>query len=173
MALLAGAVFSAGSCGSAFARDAGVHTMTVRAPGGGTITVQYAGDVAPQISFGSAPAATASGFESPFATMDRITAQMDREMARMMREADAAMAAMPDANPAYPADLHGAPLFDLPGLFAIAAGGKVAFCMKSVEITSTGDGKPHVVTHQSGNCATGAPAQGHPTVHGTGPRTPV
>jgi hypothetical protein len=149
--------------------------MTVRAPGGGTITVQYTGTVAPQITFGSAPISTGfAGFELPFAMMDRIAAQMDREMSQMMGEAGAIMAGIPDANPAHQADLRNGPLLDMPGLSAVAAGGMGSFCMKSVEITSSGDGKPpRVVSHQAGNCSTGAPAQEHPSVHGTGPRTPI
>jgi hypothetical protein len=165
----AAALALVGFCGLAAAHD--VHTMTVRAPDGGTITVQYTGDVAPKISFGSGPQAVGFG-ASPFAMMDRIAAQMDRQMAEMMSRANAMMAHMPDANPAYPADFWNTPTAT-PGLSAIANGGS-GFCMKSVEITSTGDGKaPHVVTHSAGNCAQDAPAGAHPAVHGAGPRTPV
>jgi len=157
-------------CGLAVAKDSSLHTMAVQAPGGGTITIRYSGDIAPKVAFG--PAADLTSFNSPFAMMDRMAARMDRDMAQMMSQADAMMAEMPDANPVYPADLHNMPLFGMPSLSAIAAGGKGSFCMKSMEITSTGDGKsPHVVTHQAGNC--NSPAQAQPSVHATGPRTPI
>jgi hypothetical protein len=174
-ALLGGAAALAliGFCGLAAAKDAALHTMTVRAPDGGTITVQYTGDVAPQISFASGAQATGfADFDAPFAMMQRIAADMDRQMVQMMRQANEMMAQVPDTNPVFGAGLWNMPT-DMPGLSAISSVGS-GFCMKSVEISSTGDGKPpHVVTHSAGNCAQDAPAQAHPSVHGTGPRTPI
>lgn len=176
--ILAGSVAAlaiAGFSGFALARDA-LHTMTVRAPDGGTVTVRYTGDVAPQIAFGAAPRETGfAQFPSPFAMMERITAQMDRQMDAMLRETNALMARMPDANPAIPAGFWNMPMGPS-GLSAIAEGGKGSFCMKSMEITNTGDGRaPHVVTHTAGNCGSGAPSSSAPShaLQGTGPRTPV
>ena len=158
-------------CGLAAAKDAGMHTMTVQSPDGGTVTIRYSGDVAPKITFGSAPQmAGFTGYNSPFAMMQRISSAMDRQMAAMMSEANAMMAHLPDANPTIPANFWNMPM-NMPGLSAVAAGGKGGFCMKSVEITSSGDGKsPHVTTHTARDCAgdTSAHATG-----GKGPKTPI
>jgi len=159
-------------CGLAAAKDAAMHTMTVQSPDGGTVTIRYSGDVAPKVAFGSAPQmAGFTGYNSPFAMMQRISSEMDRRMAAMMSQANAMMAHLPDANPTIPANFWNMPM-NMPGLSAIAAGGKGSFCMKSVEITSNGDGKsPHVVTHTAGDCAGGsAPAH---TTGGKGPKTPI
>jgi len=158
-------------CGLAAAKDAAMHTMTVQSPDGGTVTIRYSGDVAPKVAFGSAPQVVGfTGYDSPFAMMQRISSEMDRQMAAMMSQANAMMAHLPDTNPTIPANFWNMPM-NMPGLSAIAAGGKGAFCMKSVEITSSGDGKsPHVTTHTAGDCAGDASA--HAT-GGKGPKTPI
>lgn len=171
----AAAIVVAGFCGLALAGEA-LHTMTVKSPEGDTVTVHYTGNVAPQIAF--APAAetmtAASMQQSPFAMMERIAAQMDRQMAAMMQQSNAMMARLPDANPTIPAGFWNMPMAPA-GLSAIAAGGKGSFCMKSVQITSAGDGKDHVVTHTAGDCGSGASPQSAPshTVQGAGPRTRI
>jgi hypothetical protein len=164
----------AGMCGLAAAGEA-LHSMTVKSPDGGTVTVRYTGNVAPKIAF-APPAQVVSGapMQSPFAMMERIAAQMDRQMEAMMQQSNALMARLPDANPTVPAGFWNMPMSP-PGLSAIAAGGKGSFCMKSMEITSTGDGKSHVVTHTAGNCGGDASPSAAPShaVQGTGPRTPI
>ena len=158
-----------GFCGFAAARDGGQHTMTVTSPDGGTVTIRYSGDVAPRVAFGTADAMQAG---SPFAMMDRIAAEMDRQMDAMIRQTNEMIAHLPNTNPTVPADFWNMP--DVSGLTAVANGGKGSFCMKSVEITSTGDGKaPHVVTHSAGNCGAGAAAAPSHPVRGTGPRTSI
>jgi len=158
-------------CGLAAAKDAAMHTMTVQSPDGGTVTIRYSGDVAPKVAFGSAPQVVGfTGYDSPFAMMQRISSEMDRRMAAMMSQTNAMMAHLPDTSPTIPANFWNMPM-NMPGLSAIAAGGKGAFCMKSVEITSSGDGKsPHVTTHTAGDCAGDASA--HAT-GGKGPKTPI
>jgi hypothetical protein len=175
--ILAGSVAAlavAGFCGLALAGEA-LHTMTLTSPDGGTVTVHYTGNVAPRVTF--APAAEATGgaqLQSPFAMMEYVAAQMDRQMSAMMRESNAMMARLPDANPTIPAGFWNMPM-DLAGLSAISAGGKGSFCMKSMQITSGGDGKAHVVTHTAGNCGGGAAAVNAPShaLQGTGPKTPI
>lgn len=169
------AIAVAGFCGLAMAADA-LHTMTVKSPGGGTVTIHYTGDVAPQVAF--APATQAAGlaqFNSPFLMMDRIAAQMNRQMNEMIAQANAMMANAPDANSAVPAGFFNMPM-NPGGLSAIANGSNGSFCMKSMEITSSGDGKaPHVVTHTAGNCGTDASPSKAPAhaVQGTGPKTQI
>lgn len=174
--LLAGSVAAlsvAGFCGLAVAADA-LHTMTLKSPGGDTVTIHYTGNVAPKVAF--APPSNMAAFQqfqSPFAMMDRIAAQMDRQMDAMINEANAMMARMPDNNAAVLADFWNMPMVP-GGLSAIANGGKGTFCMKSMEITSTGDGKaPHVATHTAGNCGGDPSITTSHAVRGSGPKTPI
>ncbi len=176
--ILAGSVAAiavAGFCGLALASDA-LHTMTVKSPDGGTVTIHYTGNVAPKIAFAPARQAVAlARFNSPFLMMDRIAAQMNRRMNAMIAQANAMMAQAPVDNAAMPAGFLNMPM-NAPGLSAVANGSNGSFCMKSMEITSSGDGKePHVVTHTAGNCDGGASPSTAPShaVQGTGPKTPI
>lgn len=87
-----------------------------------------------------------------FAALQRISAQMDRQMAAMVRQMNGAMPLLPSAGPAMSqAALKAMP----PGsasysMVSTASGNNV--CSRSVEITRQGDGKPQVVRHSSGNC---------------------
>lgn len=131
------------------------HRLTVWLPGGGTEQITYFGDVAPKLSITPGDFAPAS-FWSPLAfdamPIDRIAAAMDADMASMIRRADA-MAAMPAFNGMTEASLGAMP----PGaqsysVVSTMTGDNV--CTRSVEITSSGNGKaPQMVRHSSGNCA--------------------
>ncbi len=163
-------------CGVAIAKDA-LHTMTVKSPDGGTVTIHYTGNVAPKIAFAPATQAAAlARFNAPFLMMDRIAAQMNRQMNEMIAHANAMMAHMPDSNQQVPASFWNMPM-NSSGLSAIANGGKGSFCMKSMQITSSGDGKaPRVVTHSAGDCGgnnTPSSKMTSPTARGTGPRTQI
>ena len=133
------------------------HRMTVWLPGGASETITYAGDVAPKVSFTSGEFehlgfdALAFGQVMP---IERIAAAMDADMAAMMRQADAM--AMPVAvmpfNGVTAAGLRAMP----PGSqsYSVAStmnGNNV--CTRSVQITESGESKPKVVRHSSGNCA--------------------
>jgi hypothetical protein len=122
-----GLIGVAGVSGIATAREPATHVMTVALPGGGVAHITYSGDVAPQVTFPPAllPWAAAFGPQSPFAALERISAEMDREAAALFQQIDT-------------------------GQFAAAPG----YCMQSVQITSLGDGSPpKVVRRSSGNCA--------------------
>src|SRR5579863_8308821 len=89
-ALLAGVAASAiGLSGAALAESPQTHVMTVRLPDGGVEEIRYTGDVPPQIVFAAGPASTDVfaplpsffGPGSPFAALDRISAEMDRQAA--------------------------------------------------------------------------------------------
>ena len=145
------------------ARELDTHTVTVRIPGGGVETITYTGKVAPRVSFqqipvsgpvdGSFAAFAPIGFPS-FAALDRISAEMDRQMDAMMRQTQM-LAAMPQ-SPLYHATLKGVP------------GGATTFSMVSetssngvcthvTRITQgAGDARPQVVSQTSGNCGEGA-----------------
>jgi hypothetical protein len=116
----------AGATGIAAAQEPATHVMTVPLPGGGIARITYTGDVAPRVAFEPAPIPWTSAFGpySPFAELERISAEMNREAAALFQQIDSGQLA---AGPGY--------------------------CMQSVQITSLGDGSPpKVVTHTSGNC---------------------
>jgi hypothetical protein len=135
------------------------HRLIVWLPGGGTEQITYTGDVAPQVSIKPGDFRPES-FWSPLALdrpmpIDRIAAAMDADMAAMLRQADAMMA-MPIMAPTFngvtEADLNATP----PGsqsysVVSTVNGNNV--CTRSVEITQSGNGRPQVVRHASGNCA--------------------
>ena len=165
--------------GTAPAQTPNTHLMTVRLPDGGVAEIRYAGDIAPEVTVHAGPAsrhrAPAAAFfpVSPFAMLDRISAEMDQRAAAMIRQAEALASASRSG-----------------GLTEIAAGGLPpgsesftfvstvstdGVCSQSVRITSSGDGAPpRVERHSSGNCDPGAaavgPAPGGPA---TLPATPM
>ena len=137
-----------------------VHVMTVALPGGGVEQIRYTGDHPPRIVVRDAAAPigvdpfflTAFGPDSPFAMLDRISAQMDRQAAMMMRQAQI-MASQPLPG----AGLHSAALANMPAgassytLVSTSSGNGV--CTQSVSITSMGKGEaPKVLRKTSGDC---------------------
>src|SRR4051794_11946038 len=95
-ALLAGAavVVLGGAAGLAEAQtpdaSGAVHVMTVRMPNGMVQQIRYTGDVPPRIVFVPVESQVmesrvAQPVESPFAMMQRMSAEMDRQMAMMMQ----------------------------------------------------------------------------------------
>jgi hypothetical protein len=166
-ALLAGVAASAiGFSGAALAQSSNIHVMTVRLPGGGNAEIRYTGNVAPQVVLSEAPAGVGVpvlmpslfGPTSPFAMLDRISAEMDRRAAAMIREADAVAAQTRSGQPTLAA------LGNLPpgsqSYSFVSTMSASGVCTRSVEITSLGNGaQPRVVSHSSGTCG---PATGNP-----------
>ena len=113
-ALVAGAVAitAAGLSGVAATRDLNTHVMTVQLPGGGIAEIRYTGDLPPQVVFSPAPTALGAflpfgaffGPASPFATLDRISAAMDREAASLMRQVEM-LANAPAFSPNQPIEM--------------------------------------------------------------------
>lgn len=162
----------AGVASVALAGSVAAHTLTVRLPDGTTEQINYAGSVEPQVSFvpaTSVPATSiqapelAFGPNSPFALMQQISAEMDRETAAMMQQMQQLQAAafQPMGGIGQPLSVamtnlpRGAESYSFVSTLSPAGA-----CSESMEITSTGPGhKPQVVTHRSGNCgAVGATA---------------
>lgn len=149
-----------GASGTALAQSPNIHTMTVQLPGGGIAAIHYTGNVAPQVTVRSGPALTGAllpaaslfGAHSPLATLDHLSAEMDREVATLFRYADA-MATQP-----WPitSGLTLTNVRNLPpgtsGFTYVSTVTGNGVCMRSSEITATGNGPPRVVTHSSGNC---------------------
>src|ERR1041385_5497790 len=91
--IIAGAaIFGLAGLAPTVAREFGTHTMTVRVPGGGVATIEYAGKVAPKVSFQAVPIAgpwadpfiafTQRDFPA-FAALDRVSAAMDQQIDAM------------------------------------------------------------------------------------------
>ena len=161
VAFLAGAAaVLLGSSGIALAQTANRHTMTVQLPGGGVAEIQYTGNVPPRVTVSSGPAAFAEmlpassllGMSSPFAMLDRIAAEMDREAAALFRYAGKIAAQpWPGTSGLTLTNLQNLP----PGTRGFSYVSTVTgngVCTRSTEITATGNGPPRVVTHSSGNC---------------------
>jgi hypothetical protein len=152
----------AGFSDLAAAETPNTHVMTIALPGGGTAEIRYTGDVAPRVTLNPAadsfdlwsPAAWAFGPNSPFATLDRISAEMDREAAALFRQAQM-LASQP------PGQLTEAAARNLPpgtqswSFVSTMSGNGV--CTQSVEITTPANGgPPRVVKHSSGDCGSAA-----------------
>ena len=166
------AVAVIGLCGVAFAQSPQIRTMTITLPGGGVEQIQYTGAVAPHVTVSNAPVpifAAMPMFDagSPFAAMDRISAMMDRQADRMLREVAALQAGAVQPNlTAVSALPAGSREYSF---VSEMSGNKV--CSRSMVSTSQGHGAaPHVVTRSSGNCgALGAPGSPTPTQLPTAP----
>lgn len=151
----------------ALAEDPAVHEMTIQLPGGGSETIHYTGDVAPQvklvpevpfdlswpapIAFGYAPSFVA--FDRSFASLQEIAADLDRQMNAFWQ-----IPQMTEAGPgAISLNLAHLPTLG-PGSSAYSVvsetfGNNV--CTRMTEITaSPNGGKPKVVSRTSGNCNT-------------------
>src|SRR3982751_6783022 len=94
-AVLAG-IASLAAAGAAFAAQAPrFHNMNVHLPDGAVAHVRYSGDVAPVVTVDNVPApgwldpaGALTGFDpAPFAALDRIAAEMDRQADAMLRQA--------------------------------------------------------------------------------------
>lgn len=133
-----------------------VHHMTIRLPDGAVEQIEYTGNVPPRVEI--VPATTLDSGLGPFwassdpvfAQVQQITAAMDREADAMLRQA-AAMLAQP-ANQMWRIDSRNLP----PGTQSYSFTevlGPSGTCSQSMTISPGPDGRPHVVTHQSGNCS--------------------
>jgi hypothetical protein len=147
-----------GIAGVAAAQTANV--MTVRLPGGGLAEIRYLGDVPPQVVFlpsaaaYEGPAPSVFGRGSPFAAFERISAEMDRQAAAMLRYAAALADQMRDGQSyTYAGTMPGA-------------------CMQGVRITEVGGAAPRVERYSVGNCGA-ASGPGEAVRVPAGPATPA
>ncbi|HLK24962.1 MAG TPA: hypothetical protein VKT30_09910 [Caulobacteraceae bacterium] len=161
----------------AYAADAPkTHVLTIPLPGGGVEQIRYTGDVAPRVTFRQAPEALAAfgpQIGDPFAMMQRIQAEMDREMAAMLQHP----MAIPPMQGLSGAPLQAVTMGSAPAgaqsysVVSRVSGGHQ--CTESVEITSEGPGRPPKVVRQtSGDCG-GASAAPHAVAIPPGRRTSI
>ena len=129
-----------------------LHSLLVPSPYGGVAQIRYAGDIPPRVAFAPPLAVESFPAASPFMALDRISAQMDLEMAALM---DGAMVPPAPLGPdgMLNVDVRGLPPGAREYSYVSTVGRDGNYCSRSVEITRSGpDGRPYVVTHQSGEC---------------------
>jgi hypothetical protein len=138
--------------------------LTVELPGGVVAHIRYTGNVPPQVVMVPAPTALDTmasmpamfGPDSPFAQMERISAEMDQQAMGLLQQVQQ-MASQPLPGPAQ---LTQAALSNLPPgstsyeMVSTLSGNDV--CTRSVEITTSANGIQHVVSHSSGPCRAGS-----------------
>jgi hypothetical protein len=162
-ALLAGIASTAlvGFAGMAAAKSPEIHVLAVPLPNGAVAEIRYSGNVAPAVILSRgvepietfAPLLADSDPNAPFAALERVSAEMDRQMALMLRNAEfLAPRPIPDAS-----QLSQAAWSKLPAgtesysFVAVQSGGDA--CTRSVQITARGGGQaPRVLSQTSGNC---------------------
>ena len=138
-----------------------VHVLTVQLPGGGVEEIHYVGDTPPRVLVGDAvPAAAPSslfdvafGPDSPFADLDRISAEMDRQAAQMMQQVSMAQQAPAGADgQLQPAALAGAPA-GVTSITTVSTSNAKGVCTQSIRTVSMGEGKaPQVTRTAQGAC---------------------
>jgi hypothetical protein len=121
----------------------GTHVLTVRLPNGQVEQVRYTGDVPPTVTLAPDVAPTAYVLGSPFAMLERMSADMDRQAAALFQALDTMPGSGPGSGPGSEAEGF--------GLVPVLAGPGV--CSRSVQITFMGNGQaPHVVSRTAGDC---------------------
>ncbi len=150
------------------------HLLDVALPDGTIAHVHYVGDVAPRVMVAPAAAPIAFAMADPFAMMDRIAFDMDRQMDAMLRQA----AALSRATPADQGRLREAALKQLPSgtvSYSVTsyASGDGASCSQSVQVTSLGSNQaPRVKRQSSGDCTAMNSRRATPAVQQAKPAAP-
>ena len=146
--LLAGLVIGSASLSvMAWAGSPQVHVINLQLPDGSIEQIRYTGDVMPQVVL--APELAPAG-ENPFAMLDRLSADMDRQAVQMMRAVDALVVA-PMADPAALTAASARPASAGSQSFYFASSQSGA-CERTVQMISTGVGPARVTSHTSGDC---------------------
>jgi hypothetical protein len=121
-----------------------VHVLTVRLPNGQMEQVRYTGAVPPTITLAPDVAPTSHVPGSPFAMLERMSADMDRQAAALFQALD--------TQPAPGAEGFG-PTEGAQGFGVVPALAGPGVCSRSVQITFMGNGQaPHVVSRTAGDC---------------------
>jgi hypothetical protein len=163
----------------AYAADAPrIHVLTIPLPGGGVEQIRYSGDVAPTVTFRQgSPAAVAwanpRGPDSAFAMIDRIQAEIDRQMAAVLQHPLAMPNLAPPGAGLQGADGGAAPAsaqsYSMVSTFSGGHG-----CTQSIEVTSAGPGQPpKVVRQSSGDCGAAGKTAPKTVPAPPGPRTSI
>lgn len=130
------------------------HEITFQLPGGGSERIEYTGE-APQVVISPTPLAwpwTAPGgfWTTPsFASLERMSADMDREMDALFRNDLASFSSEPKLDDATLANLP-------PGTFSttwFSTSFGNGFCTRITQVSKPASGsKPQIVSHETGDC---------------------
>jgi hypothetical protein len=170
-ALLA-AVATLALAGTATAKERDSKILRIMMPDGSVQQVRYTGDVPPtlvvvpvrRIAMPVSP--IDADFMAPFAMLDRISAEMDRRMEAMLRQASslAASAGNAPSGAAGPsgltlaADGVGAPAGSVSYSFVSSSSAGGTTCSRFVQMVSQGPGKePQVTERTEGDCGAAKP----------------
>lgn len=162
--------------GTALAGNLHNKVMTVGLPDGLIARVEYQGDVAPKVIVEQRIPELAAGWwhatRAPFAMLDRISADMDRQMDVLFRQVRT-LDSLPAGEAALVnwASTQTGPAGATRYSYFATSNGK-GFCARTVQIISAGpQQKPKVISSTSGDCAAeGSAAVGKPATaasHGT------
>ena len=140
--------------GTAAAAADKLHKMDVALPNGGTVHVEYAGEVAPEVTVEPVEARQARIAFDPFAELDRIAFEMQARHQAMMQQMAALQQAAAESGAAAPGGVT------LVG--NLPAGAHVSYysstidangCTRTVQYSSDGSGaEPRVTRASAGNC---------------------
>lgn len=147
--------------GSVAAQGLPAHTITIQLPNDTIEEIHYSGNIAPRVEFLPAPIPASVGDSrfwafapgSPYATMEQIAAEMDRDAAAMLQQALSLTAQpMPRLVPLVTVNAgdlpRGAQAYSFVANFS-----DNGVCTRSMEIVSGGPGvPPRVIAHSSGSC---------------------
>jgi hypothetical protein len=131
------------------------HIMNVVLPDGSIAHIQYVGNVAPRVVVAPTAQAVPVAFVAadPFAMMDRISYEMDRQMEAMLQQASALRQAAPGGQLSEAA-LQSLPPGTVSYSFTSYSSGNGATCSQSVQVTALGKNQPPKVERQSqGDCS--------------------
>ena len=151
------------AAGTAMAASNDSHVMRVNLPDGSVAQIEYKGDVAPKVSIDPStrvvPVRLVDPFDAaPFAGFDQVFADMDRQVAAMMEQAQALRAA-PGGDDGTPmlAALRNAPAGTVSySVVSVRNGDHV--CSRSWRMTAQGAGQqPMLVSTSAGDCDVAAP----------------
>lgn len=161
--LAAGAVLAAAGTTAVAAET--LHKMQVPLPDGGTVHVEYAGDVAPKVTVEQAPRQARVVAYDPFAELDRIAYQMRLRQQAMLRQMAALQQAAAQGGAA--AAPGGVTLVG-----NVPAGTRVSYfssttdangCTQTVQYSSDGSGaEPRVTRASTGSCESASASEAAP-----------
>jgi hypothetical protein len=135
-----------------------VHDLLLALPDGSVQHIRYTGDVVPRAvllpaSEAISPISLLDDFGAPFAALDHMVAEMNRQSDAMLRQAAMLNAQAAKGNAAAsPAVIANMPAGSVSYSFFASSSGNGS-CSQSLQVTSFGAGqKPRVVSQSSGDC---------------------
>lgn len=142
----------------ALAKSPENHTIILEIPNGDVARIQYTGNVPPTIIFEPKMGLTGDFMTMPrpftpnlsFAMIQKVSANMDREMATLFQNMENAATALMSAS-LTPAAFGTLWPSGSGYTFASTVAGP-GVCTESMQITYSGDGAPKVVSSRSGDC---------------------